>query len=141
MGTKNNPGPHDCYSRAEPDEPVFVLLGRDPVAFALIMYWVKLRRTLGNTEDEVLREAQYCALEMLQWAEKKGKRTEATRAFAETSTNETIKNYIEKAVASKLEGDRLFERVRKLEALCGRAADAYLASVVRLRQEQRKRNT
>lgn len=29
MGTKNNPGAFDCYANAEPDEPMFVLLGRD----------------------------------------------------------------------------------------------------------------
>ena len=28
MGTKNNPGRFDCYGNAEPDEPIFVLLGR-----------------------------------------------------------------------------------------------------------------
>ncbi|HAW11807.1 MAG TPA: aspartate decarboxylase, partial [Chloroflexi bacterium] len=30
MGTKNNPGKFDCYDDAHPDEPMFVLLGRDP---------------------------------------------------------------------------------------------------------------
>ena len=32
MATKNNPGKFDCYTNAEPDEPMFILLGRDPVA-------------------------------------------------------------------------------------------------------------
>lgn len=29
MGTKNNPGEFDCYANAAPDEPMFILLGRD----------------------------------------------------------------------------------------------------------------
>jgi hypothetical protein len=33
MGTKSNPGPFDCYAKAEPDEPMFVLLARDPLGW------------------------------------------------------------------------------------------------------------
>lgn len=29
MGTKNNPGKYDCYAKAEPDEPLFTLRGKD----------------------------------------------------------------------------------------------------------------
>lgn len=29
MGTKNNPGKYDCYAKLEPDEPHFVLRGKD----------------------------------------------------------------------------------------------------------------
>ena len=32
MATKTKPGAFDCYSKAEPDEPVFTLLARDPSA-------------------------------------------------------------------------------------------------------------
>ena len=35
MGTKNNPGKFDCYEHAKPDEPMFVLLGRDLEALRL----------------------------------------------------------------------------------------------------------
>lgn len=48
MGTKNNPGKFDCYHKAEPDEPMFVLLGRDPQAAHLVSIWSKLRA--GDTE-------------------------------------------------------------------------------------------
>lgn len=27
MGSKNNPGKYDCYEAADPDEPMFILLG------------------------------------------------------------------------------------------------------------------
>lgn len=43
MGTKNNPGKFDCYTNAEPDEPMFVLLGRDRLAAHLVSIWSKVR--------------------------------------------------------------------------------------------------
>jgi hypothetical protein len=60
MGTKNNPGRFDCYANAEPDEPMFVLLGRDPAAPILVRLWVALRAELG-TDAEKLDEAEACA--------------------------------------------------------------------------------
>ena len=48
MGTKNNPGAFDCYANAEPDEPMFVLLGRDPLAPFLVSIWAKVR--MGDLE-------------------------------------------------------------------------------------------
>lgn len=43
MGTKSNPGDFDCYAKAEPDEPIFVLLGRDRHAPTLIWLWAAMR--------------------------------------------------------------------------------------------------
>ena len=48
MGTKNNPGKFDCYANAEPDEPMFVLLGRDRLAGHLVSIWSKVR--MGDME-------------------------------------------------------------------------------------------
>jgi hypothetical protein len=48
MGTKLNPGTYDCYANAEPDEPMFVLLGRDPLAPFLVSIWSKVR--MGDIE-------------------------------------------------------------------------------------------
>lgn len=39
MSTKNNPQAGDCYDRALPDEPYFVLLGRDPDAPGVTRQW------------------------------------------------------------------------------------------------------
>jgi hypothetical protein len=62
MGTKNNPGKFDCYANAEPDEPVFVLLGRDPLAGQLVRLWAQRRQLLGKTDDaEKIEEALQCA--------------------------------------------------------------------------------
>lgn len=43
MGTKNNPGEFDCYQKAEDDEPLFTLLGRDPQGADFVRLWAMLR--------------------------------------------------------------------------------------------------
>lgn len=67
MGTKNNPGSYDCYSNAEPDEPMFVLLARDPVAPLLVRWWAELRHDIAI---EKLSEAIDCADAMNEWRRK-----------------------------------------------------------------------
>ncbi len=70
MGTKNNPGEFDCYANAEPDEPVFVLLGRDASASGLVKRWAGIREDLIRIgvkpiEDiDMVKEARKCAMEM-----------------------------------------------------------------------------
>lgn len=70
MSTKNNPGRFDCYSKAAPDEPMFVLLGRDPIASLVVTFWVKMRLLIGaeRITDDKLVEASKCAREMESWA-------------------------------------------------------------------------
>lgn len=48
METKNNPGNFDCYANAGPDEQMFVLLDRDPLAPFLVSIWSKMR--MGDFE-------------------------------------------------------------------------------------------
>ena len=73
MGTKLKPGRYDCYERALPDEPMFVILGRDPDFFDLVSKWAKRRarmvaRGLRPPEDmAMVHEAQVLAVEGLQW--------------------------------------------------------------------------
>ena len=43
MSSKTDPSQLDAYSKAETDEPFFTLLGRDPMAPALIEAWAYLR--------------------------------------------------------------------------------------------------
>lgn len=66
MGTKNNPGKFDCLSKAEPDEPMFVLLGRDPAAPILINLWADIRSRMGE-EQEKVEEACACAEACMKW--------------------------------------------------------------------------
>lgn len=63
MGTKNNPGEFDCFTSAAPDEPIFVLLGRDKHAPLLVQLWAALRQADGEERAKVV-EAQVCATEM-----------------------------------------------------------------------------
>jgi hypothetical protein len=73
MGTKNNPGKFDCHAAAEPDEPMFVLLGRDPMAGFLVQLWADLRKLKLEDPDKV-EEAEACAAAMDAWAETRGKK-------------------------------------------------------------------
>ena len=72
MGTKNNPGQFDCYQNAEPDEPMFVLLGRDKYAPTLVWLWSVLRE-LGSETPEKVKEARECAVAMMAWGQEHGK--------------------------------------------------------------------
>jgi hypothetical protein len=54
MGTKNNPSRYDCMKAAEPDEPYFVLLGRDRDAAALVREWAMKRSAEGESGDKVM---------------------------------------------------------------------------------------
>lgn len=73
MATKNNPGDYDCYANAEPDEPMFILLGRDPIAEVLVMLWADIREALGGADPEKMAEARLCAEQLAAWARSKGK--------------------------------------------------------------------
>jgi hypothetical protein len=66
MATKNNPGAYDCYQNAEPDEPMFVLLGRDKHAPTLVWLWSVLRELDGEKPEKVA-EARTCAVSMIEW--------------------------------------------------------------------------
>ena len=52
MGTKEAPGEPDCYAEARPNEPIFILLGRDRHAPVLVRLWALLRHREG--EDGVI---------------------------------------------------------------------------------------
>lgn len=69
MGTKNNPGAFDCYLNAEPDEPMFVLLARDPMAPFLVREWARRRiDSFSPPEDDAkVAEAKACADNMDAW--------------------------------------------------------------------------
>lgn len=72
MGTKNNPGQFDCYANAGPDEPMFILLGRDPMAPSLVRMWAQAREADGELPDKV-EEAQVCAEAMRAFSGRLGK--------------------------------------------------------------------
>lgn len=62
MGTKNNPGAYDCHAKAEPDEPLFTLLARDPFAPQLVRLWADMTSDVAKKA-----EAHKCAAAMEVW--------------------------------------------------------------------------
>lgn len=66
MGTKANPGSFDCYHAAADDEPMFVLLARDPLAPGLIRQWAAMRKAARGDSPKV-GEAENCADSMDEW--------------------------------------------------------------------------
>lgn len=73
MGTKSNPTAYDCYAKALPDEPMFVLLARDPSAPTLVRDWARDREhevyadTRPESDLAMVREALECAHAMEAW--------------------------------------------------------------------------
>lgn len=66
MGTKNDPAQFDCYGKADPDEPLFVLLARDPIAPLLVEFWAMLNEAEFQNPAKT-SEARRCAAAMRQW--------------------------------------------------------------------------
>ena len=87
MGSKNEPGEYDCYANAEPDEPMFILLGRDPMGPALVRLWAEMRAAEGEDPDKV-REALDCAHWMETYALEAGKgdRLKAAESYIQTES-------------------------------------------------------
>jgi len=68
MGTKTSPGQFDAYQKAAPDEPVFTLLGRDPIAPFLVGLWVGLSAAHDPDADQAkMEEGLRCAHAMEEW--------------------------------------------------------------------------
>lgn len=66
MGTKNNPGDYDCYENAGDDEPMFILLARDPRAPFLARKWARHAERAGKRPEKVA-EARRLANDMEEW--------------------------------------------------------------------------
>lgn len=73
MGTKLNQGAFDCYNNALPDEPMFILLARDPHASGLVFMWSDLRDAAiqdgkrPESDRPMVTEAHECAAAMREW--------------------------------------------------------------------------
>lgn len=73
MATKANPGPFDCYKAAADDEPMFILLARDPLAPILVRLWSELRGHLAGNPSKTA-EARNVALAMERWRDKESQK-------------------------------------------------------------------
>ena len=72
MGTKNNPSKFDCYEKAAPDEPMFILLARDKTAPTVVRIWANIRGFYSRKDNDTLKvkEAKLCAKAMERWRKK-----------------------------------------------------------------------
>lgn len=69
MSTLKDPGAFDCLAKLAPDEPYFVLIGRDPLASVLVDLWADVRVRMDANEPAVkITEARLCAAQMEAWA-------------------------------------------------------------------------
>lgn len=71
MGTKTSPGQFDCYANAEPNEPMFVLLGRDPSAAFAVRAWIRHRIVTGKNlpSDNQIQEGLKLVEELERWSD------------------------------------------------------------------------
>lgn len=60
--------PTSCLNKAAPDEPVFVLRAKDPLAAQAVRHWATM--SIGRHEDKKLQEAIACADKMDAWRKK-----------------------------------------------------------------------
>jgi hypothetical protein len=107
MASKNNPGAYDCYQNAEPDEPLFVLLGRDKHAPALVWLWAVLRELDGEDPAKVA-EARECVDDMIEWGTIRGKKMCGLGVAALAAVMELVRSansVSRKAIESALAGD------------------------------------
>lgn len=76
MATKSKPGKRDFYAEAKHDEPMFILLARDPDFSRLLNSWADRRESdvlcgLRLPDDiEFVGEARKCAAEGQEWRRK-----------------------------------------------------------------------
>ena len=83
MSSKATDGPDSCYNRALNDEPMFVLLGRDPTAPFVVLFWCKLRTLLDPEGKDAaqIAEAHACTTALRDWAVKLGKTDQLGKAY------------------------------------------------------------
>lgn len=74
VNTKTHPGMFRCYEAALPDEPMFVILGRDPAGPATLEYWAQQRIQQGKVHEpddrDRIKAAVDEARDMAEWRQR-----------------------------------------------------------------------
>jgi hypothetical protein len=121
MGTKNNPGAFDCYKNADPDEPMFILLGRDDRAPSLVEAWADASEKRGTAPAKIA-EARECAANMRRWRDGLPKLpplclwNNETDTYVARSAEHATELY-EKTIGEKYDVDELGEWVKDMRPL------------------------
>lgn len=149
MSTKNNPKASDCYAKALPDEPMFVLLARDPAAAHTIKSWIGHRRDLGVgylTHDdgtpftgkrEVVKRGQAVELAgaMVAWRHASGNLDRVKQEKEYLANREETIEFLQAEVA-KLQG--IIAERRKIQMRQGAIIDTQQEKIAKLEQEKEK---
>ncbi len=122
MGTKANPSAWDCYANAKPDEPMFVLLGRDPMAEQLVLMWAKGAEMRSPDEVEKISEAKVCAAAMANYCRSLGKLPMRWNAAAPVITRAAPKTAITREQVQQLIARLVIVENRELVRELARAA-------------------
>lgn len=66
--------PNSCLRKAEDDEPIFVILGRDPAAAFAIREWIRMRIQLGKNlgHDAQIQDAHEFTYIISEYQKRKG---------------------------------------------------------------------
>ena len=140
MGTKNNPGAIDCYGNALDDEPMFILLGRDPNAPKLVAAWADARELAihqglrPQSDMSMVLEAHQCAANMREWRSKNDgkwriKQNKLDIAYEQSKFTDLAKSVVNSDAEHR---DRAFweakvaERIVLVEAKNDRLRDALM---------------
>lgn len=124
MGTKDNPGEFDCYDKALSDEPIFVLLARDPTAPLCILKWIG--HNVDTISDEKLKEAFACYNAMKTWRMQNLERVKDNSGPATTLYDDGK----DAEFFEGLDNTRFADELRKLaQDLCGDQSETYMPIV------------
>jgi hypothetical protein len=129
LGSRNNPGKWDCHANAHPDEPMFVLLGRDPSASLLVRLWAEVRAKQGE-DPAMVQEARDCADAMEAWVRDLGKSKKLDET-AEVWVKTLIHLNPRRAAASRTYADGMQRAIDVFSAACAALDDrsGHLAAV------------
>lgn len=62
---------HSCFNKAEDDEPLFILLGRDASAPVALRFWIedRIKRGKNKRDDPQIQDAERVITQMQDWRE------------------------------------------------------------------------
>lgn len=132
ISTKEHPSPYDGLEKAQPDEPLFTLLARDPDAAPLVLEWAERRRSRARWIDDPAdrraelqqcNEAEEVAWAMQRWRKGEEEVVVETRAsYNDTAIDEPWRReislalqHLRNAAYSLNEGREMFDRLGLLD--------------------------
>jgi hypothetical protein len=99
---KNLENSNSCLNKAAPDEPIFVLRAKDPVASMVVRIWASLSESMKTQPREKCGRAWQVAVAMEQWrADAEDKAAVMAQSFAEAARAEAARAEAARAEAAR----------------------------------------